>query len=69
VAVFLSKIVASIVVLMDHNTKGTRQGNIKHAPKTRPITPLFITNIACIVSLTLGLPVLLMGNFTNLGSI
>jgi hypothetical protein len=34
-------ILATIMALMDHNTKGTKQGNIKHAPKTRPITPAF----------------------------
>jgi hypothetical protein len=37
-AVFFS-IVASIMVLTDHNTKGTRQGNIKHVPKTRAHCP------------------------------
>jgi hypothetical protein len=47
-AVFLS-IVVSIIVLMDHNTKGTRQGNIKYALNTRLITPLSMTNIACFV--------------------
>jgi hypothetical protein len=45
---------ASVMVLMDSNTRGTRQGNIKHAIKTRSITLLFITNVACIF-LTLGL--------------
>jgi hypothetical protein len=56
---FLSTVV-SIMVLMGHNTKGTRQGNIKHAPKT---------NIACIVFFTLGFLVFLTGNLANLGSI
>jgi hypothetical protein len=62
-------IVASIMVLMNHNIKGTRQGDIKHASKIRPIALLFITNVACIVPLTLGLPVSLTGNLTNLGHI
>jgi hypothetical protein len=53
-AVFFFSIVASTVVLMDHNTKGTRQGNIKHAPKTRPIALLSMTDVACIVPFTLG---------------
>jgi uncharacterized RDD family membrane protein YckC len=51
------------MVLVDHNTKGTRQGNIK----TRPIAPLCMTNVACIVFLTLGLLVLLTSNLANLG--
>jgi hypothetical protein len=37
---FFSFIVAAIMVLIDHNTRGTRQGNIKHVPKIRPITLL-----------------------------
>jgi hypothetical protein len=57
------------MVLMDCNTKGTRQGNIKHAPKTRPIAPLFMTNVAYIVFFTLGLLVSLTSNLANLGSI
>jgi hypothetical protein len=61
-------VVASIMVLMDHNTKGTRQGNIKHAPKTRPITLIFITNVAYVV-FNLRPLVSLTGNLTNLGSI
>jgi hypothetical protein len=40
VAVFLS-IVVSITVLMDQSTKGARQSNIKHAPKTKPHRPTF----------------------------
>jgi hypothetical protein len=35
--------------LMDCNTRGTRQGNVKLAPKTRPIAPLFMTDVVCIV--------------------
>jgi hypothetical protein len=54
---------------MDYNTKGTKQGNIKHAPKTRTIALLFIANVACIVTLTLGLLVSLTGNLADLGSI
>jgi protein-S-isoprenylcysteine O-methyltransferase Ste14 len=67
-AVFLS-LVASIMILMVHNTKGTKQGNIKHAPKTRPITLLSMTNVAYMVFFTLELLVLLTTNLTNLGSI
>jgi hypothetical protein len=66
--VFLS-VVASLMVLMDHNTKGTRQGHIKQAPKTRPIALLSMTYVACTVFFTLGLLVLLTGNLTNLGRI
>jgi hypothetical protein len=36
VAVFLF-IVVSIIVLIDRNTKGTRQGNIKHLPRQEPL--------------------------------
>jgi hypothetical protein len=43
VAVFLS-IVASIMVLIDRNTEGTRQGSIKHVPKTRVIAPIRALN-------------------------
>jgi hypothetical protein len=57
---------ASIMVLMDHNTKGTRQGNIKHAPKTRPIALLSMTNVVCIAFFTLGLSVSLSSNLVNL---
>jgi hypothetical protein len=57
------------MVLMDHSTKGTRQGSIKHAPKTRPIPLHSITNVACIVFFILGLLVSLTGNLANLGSI
>jgi hypothetical protein len=32
-------IVASIMVLKDHNTRGTRQGNIKHVSRIRTIAP------------------------------
>jgi hypothetical protein len=35
--------------LIDFNTMGIRQGNIKYTPKIRPIAPLFMTNVACIV--------------------
>jgi hypothetical protein len=48
VAVFLS-IVVSMMVLVDCNTRGTRQGHLKHAPKTRPIALLSMANVACIV--------------------
>jgi hypothetical protein len=54
------------MVLMDCNTKGTREGNIKHASKTRPIALLSMTNVACIVFFTLGLLVLLISNLANL---
>jgi hypothetical protein len=68
-AILYLSIVSSIIVLMDLNTKGTRQGNNRHAPKTRPIILLFITNVANIVSLTLGLLVSLTSKLANLGSI
>jgi hypothetical protein len=55
------------MVLIDHNTRGTRQGNIKYAPKIRHIAPLFIANVACIVFFTLGLSVSLTINLVNLG--
>jgi hypothetical protein len=42
-AVFLS-IVASITVLKDHSTRGTKQGNSKHAPKTRHIASIKVLN-------------------------
>jgi hypothetical protein len=32
------------MVQIDHNTRGTRQGNIKHAPRTRPIVPMRVLN-------------------------
>jgi hypothetical protein len=63
---FLS-IVVSIMVLMDHNTKGTRQGNIKHAPKARQIALLSMTNVTCIAFFTLGLLVSLTCDLANLG--
>jgi hypothetical protein len=55
------------MVLMGHNTKGSRQCNIKHASKTRPMALLSMTNVACIAVFTLGLPVSLTSNLTNLG--
>jgi hypothetical protein len=42
-AVFLS-IMVSIIVLIDHSTSGARQGNIKHAPRIRPIAPIRVLN-------------------------
>jgi hypothetical protein len=42
-AVFLS-VVASLLLLRGCNTRGTRQGNIKHATRTRPITPIRVLN-------------------------
>jgi hypothetical protein len=54
---------------MDHNVKGTRQANIKHAPKTRPIALLSMTTVALDWIFTLGLLVSLTNNLTNLGSI
>jgi hypothetical protein len=33
------------MVLIDHNTRETRQGNIKHAPRTRPIIPIRVLNL------------------------
>jgi hypothetical protein len=62
---FLS-IVTSILVLVDHNTRATRQRNIKHAPKTRPITLLSMTNVACIVFFNLELLASFTSNLTNL---
>jgi hypothetical protein len=58
------------MALMDHNTKGTKQGNIKHAPKTRPITPAFHDKMLpaffffslCDFNITTG-------NLANLGSV
>jgi hypothetical protein len=44
VAVFLS-IVASITVLKDHNTRGTRQGDIKHVPRIRAIAPIRVLKL------------------------
>jgi hypothetical protein len=41
-AVFLS-IVASIMVLINCNYRGTKQGNI--IPRTRPIAPIMILNL------------------------
>jgi hypothetical protein len=38
-AIFLS-IVASITVLIDHNTRGTRQGSVKQAPRTKHVLNL-----------------------------
>jgi hypothetical protein len=49
-AIFLS-IVASIIVLVDCSTRGTRQGNIKYALKARPITLLFMIDVICILFL------------------
>jgi hypothetical protein len=49
--------------------QGTRQGNIRHAPKTRSVTPLSMTNAVCTVFFTLGLSVSLTSNLTNLGSV
>jgi hypothetical protein len=57
------------MVLMDYNAKGTRQSNIKHAPKTKPIKPISMKNVAHIVLFTLGLLLSLTNNLTNLGSI
>jgi hypothetical protein len=34
---------------MDCNTKGPRQGDVKHDPKTRPIALLSMTYVASIV--------------------
>jgi hypothetical protein len=55
------------MILMDHNTKGTTQGNIKHDPKIRLIATLSMTNVAYIVSFTLELLVSLTRNLANLG--
>jgi hypothetical protein len=35
---------ASIIVLIDLNTRGTRQGSIKHLPGIRPIAPVKVLN-------------------------
>jgi hypothetical protein len=56
------------MVLIDRNTRGTRQGNIKQAPRIRPITLLFVTNVVCIVFFTLGLLVSLTSNLVNQGA-
>jgi hypothetical protein len=45
VAVSLS-IVVSMMVLIDHNTKATKQGTIKHVPEARIITPIRVLNPA-----------------------
>jgi hypothetical protein len=66
VAVFLF-IVASIKVPIDLNIRGSRQSNIKHVSRIRPIALLFMTNIVCIVFFTLGLLVSLTSNLINLG--
>jgi hypothetical protein len=42
-AVFLS-VMVSIIVLIDHSTRGARWGNIKHAPRIRPIAPIRVLN-------------------------
>jgi hypothetical protein len=55
------------MVLIDCNTKGTKQGNIKHVPRIRPINPAFMTNVVCIVCFTLGLSVSFTSNLINLG--
>jgi hypothetical protein len=55
------------MVLMDHGTKGARQSDTKQRPKTSPITLLFMTNVACIVPLTLELLVSITSNLANLG--
>jgi hypothetical protein len=60
VAIFLF-IVASIMA------RGTRQDNIKHAPRIRLIVLLFMTNVVCIFFFTLGLLVSLTSNLVNLG--
>jgi hypothetical protein len=60
-------IVASIMVRIDRNTRGTRQGNIKHVSRIRPIGLLSMTNVVCIVFFTLGLLVSLASNLVNLG--
>jgi hypothetical protein len=65
-AIFLF-IVASIVVMIDCNTMGTRQSDIKQVSRVRPIALLFVTNVACIVPLTLGLSASLTSNLVNLG--
>jgi hypothetical protein len=55
------------MVLIDHNARGTSQGNINPAPRIRPIALLFMTNVVCIVFFTLGLLVSLTSNLANLG--
>jgi hypothetical protein len=65
VAIFLF-IVTSIMVMIDCSTRGTRQGNIKHAARLRPIALLFMTNVVCTVFFTLGLLVSLTSNLVNL---
>jgi hypothetical protein len=67
-AIFLS-VVASMMILMDHNTRGTRQDNIKHVPKIRTIALLSMANVACVVFFTLGLSVSLYQQHPKPGSI
>jgi hypothetical protein len=38
-------ITAFIIVLINHSTRGTRQGNIKHAPRSRPIDSIRVLNL------------------------
>jgi hypothetical protein len=52
VAVFLS-IVVSIMVRIDYNYRGTRQGNIKHAPRISSITPIRVTTTAMDIGVTM----------------
>jgi hypothetical protein len=41
---FFLSIVASIMVLKDSGIRGIRQGNIRHAPKTRNIASIQVLN-------------------------
>jgi hypothetical protein len=47
--------------------QGDQQGDIMHVPRIRPIAPLFMANVVCIVFFTLGLLVSLISNLANLG--
>jgi hypothetical protein len=38
-------IVVAIMILIDHNTSATRQGDINHALRTRPITPIRVLQL------------------------
>jgi hypothetical protein len=42
--IFLFSIVAFIVVVKDHSTRGIRQSDIRRAPKTRNVVPVKVLN-------------------------
>jgi hypothetical protein len=57
------------MVLMDHNTKETRQGDIKHGSQDKTHHPAFHGKCSLHCFFTLGLLVSLTSNLANLGSI